>query len=104
MKPEQAAADKRRHKEELLQHPNGQAVLAFLVERGEVTSAEVAASCGFGQGTAKRWLNRFVELGLATRQFQGIKGQHGGRRVIYRSSTAERTELERTLPGLCSGS
>lgn len=64
-------------------HPNGQAVLTFLGERGEVTSAEVAASCGFGQGTAKRWLNRLVELGLVTRHFEGIKGQLGGRRVVY---------------------
>ncbi len=56
----------------------------LLEERGEVTSAEVAEACRFDQGTAKRWLNQFVELGLATRHFEGIKGQHGGRRVVYR--------------------
>lgn len=86
--PEQADAHELRHKEELLRHPNGQAVRALLEKRREVTSREVADACGFDQGTAKRWLNRFVELGLATRHFEGIKGQHGGRRVSYRADAA----------------
>ena len=82
--PEQQAAADRRRQEELLQHPNCQATWKLLKERGEVTSAEVAETCGFHQGTAKEWLNRLVELDYAEREFQGITGQHGGRRVVYR--------------------
>lgn len=85
--PEQKVAADRRRKEELLQHPNGQATWKLLKERGEVTSAEVAVAWGFHQGTAKEWLNRLVELGYAEREFHGIKGQHGGRRVVYRESS-----------------
>jgi predicted transcriptional regulator len=82
---EEAKVDaERRRKEELLGHPNGQATLRLLQERGEVTSAEVAEACGFAQGTAKSWLNRLCEFGFGTRDFQGNPGQHGGRRVIYR--------------------
>jgi predicted transcriptional regulator len=83
--PEQKAASDRRRKEELLQHPNGQATWKLLKERGEITSPEVAAECGFTRDTAKEWLNKLVELGYAEREFQGVKGQQrGGRRVVYR--------------------
>jgi predicted HTH transcriptional regulator len=77
-----ASAEQRRQ-EELLQHPNGQAAWRLIRERGEVTSSEVAGAGGFSQATARAWLNRLVEQGHATRHFEGIKGQHGGRRVIY---------------------
>lgn len=83
---EQRASADRRRKEELLQHPNGQATWNLLKERGEITSPEVAEACGFTRDTAKEWLNKLVELGYAEREFQGIKGQHGGRRVVYRNS------------------
>ena len=87
---EEAKADaERRRKEELLGHSNGQATWKLLRERGEVTSAEVAEACGFSQGTAKTWLNRLCKLNIASRQFQGIRGKHGGRRVIYRTSHGE---------------
>jgi hypothetical protein len=92
--PEQQAAAERQRKEELLQHPNGKATLKLLRERGEVTSPEVAAECGFARDTAKEWLNKLVELGYATREFQGIKGRHGGRRVVYRG----RNPLQEKLP------
>ena len=82
--PEQQTAADRRRKEELLQHPNGQATWKLLKERGEITSPEVAEACGFTRDTAKEWLNRLVELGFVEREFQGIKGQHGGRKVVYR--------------------
>lgn len=36
------------------------------------------------QDTARVWLTRLVEQGHATRKFVGIKGQHGGRMVVYR--------------------
>lgn len=82
---DEKAASERRRRDELLQHPNGQATLRLLQERGEVTSAEVAEACGFSQGTAKTWLNRLCELGLGTRHFQGISGRQGGRKVVYRA-------------------
>lgn len=82
---EQVVAAERRQKEELLLHPNGQVARQLLEERGEVTSAEVAEAAGCDQGTARVWLNRLVELDYATRHFEGIKGQIGGRRVVYRA-------------------
>lgn len=85
---EQRQAAEARREQALLAHPNCQATLNLLRARGEVTSAEVAVACGFSQGTAKTWLNRLVELGLGTRHFQGIPGQHGGRRVVYRSTVS----------------
>ena len=83
--PEQEEKAARRREEELLRHPNSLAVRQFLEERGEITSAEAAEALpGITQTTARVWLTRFVERGFATREFIGIKGQHGGRRVVYR--------------------
>jgi len=82
IKPEQKAAAERRRKEELLQHPNGQATWKLLKKRGEITSPEVAAECGFTRDTAKTWLNKLVELGYAEREQEWLG--RGGRRVVYR--------------------
>ncbi|HZT17065.1 MAG TPA: hypothetical protein VFA19_14085 [Gaiellaceae bacterium] len=89
-------AAERRRQEELLQHPNGQATLRLLQERGEVTSAEVAKASGFSQGTAKTWLSRLGELGLGTRHFQGISGQKGGRKVVYQLRAGASGEVDTT--------
>jgi predicted transcriptional regulator len=76
--PEQQAAADRQRKVELLQHPNGQATWELLKERGEITSPEVAAECGFTRDTAKEWLNKLVELGYAEREQEWLG--RGGRR------------------------
>lgn len=94
---EKAAAE-RRHREELLQHPNGQATWKLLQERGEVTSREVAEACGFHQGTASVWLRRLVELGWAERQDERKDG--GGQKTVYRNlaepsrATCEKRHLD----------
>lgn len=62
----------------------------LLAEKGEITSAEAAKALGFDQGTARVWLGRLVELSLATRHSIGIKGQRGGRKVVYRAQEAAR--------------
>jgi predicted transcriptional regulator len=49
-----------------------------LKERGEITSPEVAAECGFTRDTAKEWLNKLVELGYAEREQEWLG--RGGRR------------------------
>jgi DNA-binding transcriptional ArsR family regulator len=82
---EQQAAAELRRKEELLEHPNGQATWKLLQERGEVTPAEVVDACGFSDSTARQWLKRLVELGYATRRYER-PGQRGGRTGVYRRS------------------
>lgn len=83
----QASDAARRREDELLRHPNAIAVRRFLEEQGEITSAQAAEALpGITQSTARVWLARFVERGFATREFQSIRGQHGGRRVVYRAT------------------
>ena len=66
----------------------GEVVVRYMVKPGRVGTRKAPVLARGPSSSVQRWARATREpgsSGLATRHFEGIKGQHGGRRVVYRT-------------------